>query len=56
MAALCARLKERGYVLALASSKPEKMCVPICDKFGFTPPHWTRWWAARPPATGRRPM
>ena len=37
MAALCARLKERGYVLALASSKPEKMCVPICDKFGFTP-------------------
>ena len=19
------------------SSKPEKMCVPICDKFGFTP-------------------
>ena len=34
---LCARLKARGYVLALASSKPESMCVPICEKFGFTP-------------------
>lgn len=34
---LCARLKERGYVLALASSKPEEMCVAICDRFGFTP-------------------
>lgn len=37
MPELCARLKERGYVLALASSKPEEMCVPICGKFGFTP-------------------
>ena len=37
MADLCARLKERGYVLALASSKPEEMCVPICEKFGFAP-------------------
>lgn len=37
MAALCARLKERGYRLALASSKPEEMCVPICEKFGFAP-------------------
>ena len=37
MAELCARLKERGYVLALASSKPEEMCVPICEKFGFAP-------------------
>lgn len=37
MAALCARLKERGYVLALASSKPEEMCIPICEKFGFAP-------------------
>ena len=36
-AELCARLKERGYVLALASSKPEEMCVAICDRFGFTP-------------------
>ena len=26
-----------GFVLALASSKPEEMCVPICEKFGFTP-------------------
>ncbi len=37
MAELCGRLKERGYVLALASSKPEEMCVPICQKFGFAP-------------------
>ena len=37
MAELCARLKEKGYVLALASSKPEEMCVPICEKFGFAP-------------------
>ena len=37
MAELCARLKERGYVLAVASSKPEEMCVPICEKFGFAP-------------------
>ena len=31
------RLKSRGYVLALASSKPEMMCRPICEKFGFSP-------------------
>ena len=37
MAELCRRLKERGYVLALASSKPEEMCIPICEKFGFAP-------------------
>ena len=37
MAELCARLKKQGYVLALASSKPEEMCVPICEKFGFAP-------------------
>ena len=37
MAELCARLKDKGYVLALASSKPEEMCVPICEKFGFAP-------------------
>ncbi len=35
--ALCARLAARGYVLALASSKPEEMCVPICEKFGYAP-------------------
>ena len=35
--ALCARLAVRGYVLALASSKPEEMCVPICEKFGYAP-------------------
>lgn len=34
---LCRRLKERGYILALASSKPEEMCIPICGKFGYTP-------------------
>ena len=37
MAELCRRLKEKGYVLALASSKPEEMCLPICEKFGFAP-------------------
>ena len=35
MAALCARLKERGYTLAVASSKPEAQCIPICQRFGF---------------------
>ena len=30
------RLKARGYVLALASSKPEKLCLSICERFGFT--------------------
>jgi len=34
-AELCARLKARGYRLALASSKPEEMCVAICERFGF---------------------
>lgn len=37
MAELCGRLRDRGYVLALSSSKPEELCVPICDKFGFAP-------------------
>ena len=37
MAELCARLKEKGYVLTVASSKPEEMCVPICEKIGFAP-------------------
>ena len=37
MAELCARLKEKGYVLALASSKLEEICVSICEKFGFAP-------------------
>ena len=31
------RLKARGYVLALASSKPEALCISICERFGFTP-------------------
>lgn len=31
------RLKKQGYVLALASSKPEEMCVSICERFGFAP-------------------
>jgi phosphoglycolate phosphatase len=37
MVELCARLRERGYVLAVSSSKPERMCVPICEKFGIAP-------------------
>lgn len=37
MVDLCRRLKERGYVLALSSSKPEAMCEAICEKFGFSP-------------------
>ncbi len=37
MVELCRRLRERGCVLALSSSKPEGMCVPICEKFGFAP-------------------
>lgn len=37
LAELCARLKEKGFVLALASSKPEEMCLNICARFGFTP-------------------
>ena len=37
LAEVCFRLKERGYRLAVASSKPEVMCVPICEKFGFAP-------------------
>ena len=37
MAELCRKLKEKGYRLALASSKPEAMCVPICERFGFAP-------------------
>ena len=35
MPELCARLKKQGFILALASSKPEELCVPICEKFGF---------------------
>ena len=31
------RLKAKGYTLALASSKPEELCVSICQRFGFTP-------------------
>lgn len=37
MAELLGRLREKGYVLALASSKPENLCVSICARFGFTP-------------------
>lgn len=35
--ALCERLKDKGYVMALASSKPQQMCIDICEKFGFSP-------------------
>lgn len=34
---MLARLKARGYTLAVASSKPELMCVSICERFGLTP-------------------
>lgn len=34
---LLKRLKQRGYVLALASSKPEDLCISICERFGFAP-------------------
>ena len=34
---LCRNLRERGYRLAIASSKPRHMCVDICEKFGFAP-------------------
>lgn len=34
---LLARLKGQGYTLALASSKPEELCLTICQRFGFTP-------------------
>ena len=37
MAELLARLKEQGYVMAVASSKVEPMCVSICQRFGFAP-------------------
>ena len=37
MAALLARFKTEGYVLALASSKPEATCLQICEHFSFTP-------------------
>lgn len=37
MAELLDRLKKRGYVLALASSKPEELCLSICQRFGFAP-------------------
>lgn len=36
-AELLARLKAEGRCLALASSKPEHLCVSICERFGFTP-------------------
>ena len=34
---VAAELKERGYVLALSSSKPEEMCLEICRHFGYAP-------------------
>lgn len=37
MEELLRRLKADGYRMALASSKPEELCVPICEKFGFAP-------------------
>lgn len=34
---LCAHLKAKGYHMAVASSKPQHMCVDICTHFGFSP-------------------
>ena len=32
-----ARLKAQGYVMALASSKPQELCESICERFGLAP-------------------
>jgi len=37
MVDVCRRLQEKGYILCLASSKPEAMCRPICEMLGYTP-------------------
>ena len=37
LAEVMARLKDKGYVMALSSSKPEEMCISICKRFGFAP-------------------
>ena len=51
-AALCARLKQQGRTLAIASCKPEVMCRDICGRFGFTPSMET---ITGSPITGDRP-
>lgn len=33
---LMGRLKEKGYIMAIATSKPERSAIPIAEKFGFT--------------------
>lgn len=35
MLELCKSLHQQGFTLSLASSKPERMCIDICAKFGF---------------------
>ena len=35
LAEYCRRWKAEGCRLALASSKPEEMCVKVCQRFGF---------------------
>lgn len=37
IAEMLGRLKERGFTLALASSKAESQCISICERFGFAP-------------------
>lgn len=37
METMMGRLREKGYVLALASSKPQNLCDSICARFGFAP-------------------
>ena len=34
---VCAELRQKGYVLALSSSKPEELCRSICRRFGYEP-------------------
>ena len=44
---LLRELKERGYTVALASSKPEALCQFLCEHFGFAP--WLDVIAGSPP-------
>ena len=46
-AELLRELKERGYTVALASSKPEALCLFLCEHFGFAP--WLDVIAGSPP-------
>lgn len=47
------RLKAKGYTLALASSKPEELCVSICQRFGFHPLPVRCHWQSRKRRLGK---